>query len=78
MKVLRIDRQTNDRTVFNNLEELRLALCDFHSIDWQENVDENDKGYKNIYSLSLQEICDHGDWSFELISNKDAKQYEVA
>lgn len=74
MKVLRIDNQTEDRTVFNNLEELRLALRDFHSLEWNEDDDNN----KNIDSLSLQDLCDHGDWSYEIISDKDAKQYEVA
>ena len=74
MKVLRIDNQTEDRTVFNNLEELRLALRDFHSLEWNENDDNN----KSIDSLSLQDLCDHGDWSYEIISDEDAKQYEVA
>lgn len=74
MKVLRIDNQTEDRTVFNNLEELRLALRDFHSLEWNEDDDNN----KSIDSLSLQDLCDHGDWSYEIISDEDAKQYEVA
>ena len=73
MKVLRIDNQTEDRTVFNNLEELRLALRDFHSLEWNED----DDNCKSIDSLSLQDLCDHGDWSYEIISDKDAKQYEV-
>lgn len=74
MKVLRIDNQTEDRTVFNNLEELRLALRDFHSLEWNEDDDNN----KSIDSLSLQDLCDHGDWSYEIISDEDAKQYEAA
>ena len=74
MKVLRIDNQTEDRTVFNNLEELRLALRDFHSLEWNEDDDNN----RSIDSLSLQDLCDHGDWSYEIISDKNAKQYEVA
>jgi len=79
MKVLRIDNQCRDNeTVYNSLEELRLQLCDFHSVDWQECLDENDPGYKDIYSLSLDEICSHGDWSYKIISNQEAKKYEEA
>ena len=77
MKVLRIDNQgvLND-AVFKNLEDLREQLCDFHSIDWQEGIDEDDEDYIDIYSLTLEDIMEHGDWSYMMITDKDADEYE--
>ena len=77
MKVLRIDNQgvLND-AVFKTLEDLREQLCDFHSIDWQEGIEKDDKDYVDIYSLSLDEIMDHGEWHYKWITNKEAEEYE--
>jgi len=77
MKVLRIDNQgvLND-AVFKNLEDLREQLCDFHSIDWQEGIDEDDEDYIDIYSLTLEDIMELGDWSYMMITDKDANEYE--
>ena len=75
MKVLRIDNQNvlNDR-VYENLEDLRLQLCDYHSWDWQIGIDKNDKDYIDIYSLSLEDIMEHGEWTYKMIANKEANQ----
>tara|TARA_R110002020_G_scaffold53200_1_gene149106 strand:- start:3688 stop:3942 length:255 start_codon:yes stop_codon:yes gene_type:complete len=75
MKVLRIDNQNvlNDR-VYENLEDLRLQLCDYHSWDWQIGIDKNDKDYIDIYSLSLEDIMEHGEWDYKMITNKEANQ----
>ena len=41
MRILRIDPQgCLNGTVFKNKEHMRLALCDYHSIDWQEGLEE--------------------------------------
>jgi|TARA_R100001463_G_scaffold26864_7_gene62577 hypothetical protein len=75
MKVLRIDNQgvLNDR-VYKNLEDLKEQLCDFHSIDWQTGIDKDNKDYIDIFSLTLEDIMDHGDWSYEMITNKQANK----
>lgn len=77
MKVLRIDNQgALNNAVYKNLEDLRQDLCSYHSIDWQEGIEKNDKDYIDIYSLSLNEIMDNGEWSYEWITNKQAEEYE--
>ena len=75
MQVLRIDTQgvCEDR-VYDSYEELRLQLCDYHSVDW-EGVDD-DNNDLDIFTLTLDEICDYGDWEYKLITNKEAEQYE--
>jgi hypothetical protein len=69
MKVLRIDRQNVcNGAVYKNLESLRDDLCSFHSIDWDSDDD--------IYSLTLDQIMDYGEWDYEMITDEEAKQYE--
>lgn len=76
MKVLRIDNQNCcDPRVFDNLEQLKEQLIDFHSIDYDDHFDE-DEEYKPIKDFTLQNILAWGDWSYEWITNKEAKQYE--
>ena len=59
MKVLRIDNQrVLEGRVYKTLEDLRLQLCDYHSIDWQIGIDKDDKDYTDIYSLTLEDIMD--------------------
>ena len=74
-KILRIDGQgvCEDR-VYDSHEELRLQLCDYHSVDW-EGVDD-DNNDLDIFTLTLDEICDYGDWEYKLITNKEAEQVE--
>jgi len=75
MKVLRIDNQgVLNNAVFKNLEDLRQQLCDYHSIDW-EGVDNNNNDI-DIHTLTLDQIMDHGEWSYEWITEEQAKQYE--
>ena len=77
MKVLRIDNQgVLNNAVYKNLEDLRQDLCSYHSIDWQEDIEKNDKDYIDIYSLSLEDIMDHGEWNYEWITNKQAEEYD--
>ena len=48
MKILRIDRQSAlNGAVYKNLKDLREALIDFHSIDYDDHFDENEN-YKPI------------------------------
>jgi len=61
MKVLRIDNQrVLEGRVYKTLEDLRLQLCDYHSIDWQIGID--------------KDIMDHGDWSYEMITDQQANE----
>jgi len=70
MKILRTDNQGICQTrVYDSYEELRLQLIDFHSIDWDCETD--------INSLTLDEICNYGDWEYKRITNKEAKEYEL-
>jgi len=76
MKVLRIDNQNCCKPiVFNNLEQLRKQLIDFHSIDYDNHFDEGEE-YKPIKDFTLEKILSWGDWSYEWITNEEAKQYE--
>ena len=78
MKVLRIDNQNCcEPIVFDNLEQLRKQLIDFHSIDYDDHFSEGEE-YKSIKDFSFQNIFALGDWSYEWITNKEAKQYEEA
>jgi len=42
---------------FKTKEEVRQHLINYHSIDWDDEVD--------INNLTLKEICDYGDWDIE-------------
>ena len=76
MKVLRIDNQgVLNNTIYKNLEDLRQELCSYHSIDWQCGIEKTDKDYIDIYSLSLEDIMNHGEWDYEWITNKQAEEY---
>lgn len=76
MKILRIDRQSAlNGAVYKNLKDLREALIDYHSIDYDEHFDENEN-YKPIEKFTLDEILDWGEWDFKIITNEEAKQYD--
>ena len=76
MKILRIDNQDCcSLAVFNNLDELRKQLIDFHSIDYDDHFDENEK-YKSIEDFTLQEILNWGDWEYKIITDKEAEEIE--
>ena len=76
MKILRIDNQDCcSLAVFNNLDELREQLIDFHSIDYDDHFDENEK-YKSIEDFTLQEILNWGDWDYKIITDKEAEEIE--
>ena len=53
--------------VYVDKEEMRLDLCSFHEPDWT-GTEINSNGTevdKDIFTLTFQEICEHGDWSYE-------------
>ena len=74
-KILRIDLQNAFPTeTFDSSEELRLNLCSYHSVDW-EGVDDNDNDI-DIFTLTLDEICDYGEWDYKEITLKKLNTYE--
>lgn len=77
MKILRIDNDgVCSDAIYKDLESLRLELCSYHSIDWQEGIGPDDKDFIDIYSLSLEDIMEHGNWSYKKISDEEAKQFD--
>ena len=76
MKILRIDRQDAlNGAVYKNLKDLREALIDFHSIDYDDHFDESEK-YKPIKNFTLKEILNWGERDYEKITDEEAKQYD--
>jgi|18_taG_2_1085343.scaffolds.fasta_scaffold12013_5 transcriptional regulator with XRE-family HTH domain len=64
MKILRIDLQNVfDDRVFVNKEDLRKQLISFHSVDWS--------GEGDINELTLEDLCDYGDWDYKEIKKND-------
>lgn len=84
MKVLRIDLQTGDRSIFDNEEKLRKHLIDLHWEDYEESYSDywgyTDKQrkqkMKKFKQLTLNQLCCEFDWDYKLITNKEAQQYE--
>ena len=61
MRILRIDPQgCLDDTVFKNKEQMRLALCDYHSIDWQEGMEKTDPDYfsRSLFLFESSNDCE--------------------
>jgi hypothetical protein len=84
MKVLRIDLQTNDVSVYESKEELRKSLIDLHWNDYKESYSDS-WGYtdkqrkqkmKKFKQITLNQLCCDFDWDYKVISNKQAEQYE--
>jgi hypothetical protein len=76
MKILRIDLQTNDVSVYDNKEQLRRGLIDLHMDDIVAD-EETDETYIEKYKKwSLDQICNMFDWDYKVISNKQSKEYE--
>ena len=71
MKVLRLDNQGAwDDMVFDNLGELRDYLCSLHADDCEEEDREA------LLKYTLDEILCYGAWSYRLITDKEAEEYE--
>ena len=76
MQVLRIDYQHYfPEEIFDSLEELRLWLCSYHDADWN-GVDDNDNEI-DIFTLTLDEICDYGEWGYKIINNNKAVKNDI-
>ena len=83
-KVLRIDLQTDDVSVYDSKEQLRKCLIDLHWNDYKESYSDN-WGYtdkqrkqkmKKFKQITLNQLCCDFDWDYKVISNKQAEQYE--
>ena len=76
MKILLIDLQDNDIsehdwTPFANKESLRKWLIGFHSVDY-----ETQEGDRDINELTLQELCEHGEWDYKILDKKENSRNE--
>jgi hypothetical protein len=72
MKILRIDRQNAFYdSVYDSKKELREALIDLHQPDMA-----NDEDREALKKCSLNEVCEMFDWDYEIITNKQAEQYQ--
>ncbi len=76
MKVLRIDLQTSDESVFDNKEQLREYLIDLHMDDILSDEETDEDYVKKYKKWSLDQICNMFDWDYKIITNKQATQYE--
>lgn len=74
MSIKRIDLQESGFTewVYADKEEMRIDLCLLHEPDWKgTEINSNGKEVnKDIFTLSFEEICEHGDWGYEEIKEK--------
>ena len=84
MKVLRIDLQTDDVSVYDSKEQLRKGLIDLHWQDYKESYSD-DWGYTNkqrkqkmkkFKQITLNQLCCEFDWDYKIITNKQAEEYE--
>jgi len=57
-------RYFSNGELFDSLEDIRLQLCSFHSVDWSGEEEEGGKE-RDINDLTLTEILDYGEWSIE-------------
>ena len=68
MKILRVDMQYDgcwglEPRLFKSKEHLREWLSGWHSIDWTDE--------RNINELTLEDLCDYGDWDFQEIEEQE-------
>jgi len=76
MKVLRIDLQTDDVSVYDSKEQLRKCLIDLHMNDILSDEEADEAYVKKYKKWSLDQICNMFDWDYKVISKKQAEQYE--
>lgn len=82
-KILRIDLQTNDRSIFKDEEDLRTSLIDLHYQDYKESFNgwgysekEQNKKMKKFKQMTLNQLCCEFDWDFKTITDEQAKKYD--
>ena len=76
MKILRIDLQTDNVSVYDSKEQLRKGLIDLHMDDILADEETDETYVKKYKKWSLDQICNMFDWSYKVISNKKAKEIE--
>ena len=83
-KVLRIDLQTDDMSVFKDEEDLRKALIDLHYQDYKESYSKSlgysekdrNKKMEKFKQITLNQLCCEFDWDYEIITDEQAKEYD--
>ena len=82
-KILRIDLQTDDRSIFKDEENLRTSLIDLHYQDYKESFNgwgysekEQKQKIKKFKQMTLNQLCCEFDWDYQIITDEQAKEYE--
>ena len=71
-KILRIDLQGSwNNQVYEDKEDFRTALIDLHETDM-----DNEKDKETLKTMPLDEICEMFMWDYQIITDKEAKEYE--
>jgi len=74
-KILRIDLQTDDVSVYDSKEQLRRGLIDLHMDDILSDEETDEDYVKKYKKWSLNQICNMFDWDYKVITNKEAEYY---
>ena len=80
-KILRIDLQTDNRSVFKDKEDLRTSLIDLHYQDYIEiqclgySEKEKKQKIKKFRNFTLNQLCCEFDWDYETITDEQAEYY---
>ena len=83
-KILRIDLQTDDRSIFKDEENLRTSLIDLHWDDveacygesWGFTKKQQKQNMEAFKKIPLDEICEMFLWDYETITDEQAKEYD--
>ena len=83
-KILRIDLQTDDRSIFKDEEDLRTSLINLHYQDYKDSYSES-LGYskkeqkekmKKFKHITLNQLCCEFDWDYKTITDEQAVKYK--
>ena len=82
-KILRIDLQTDDRSIFKDEEDLRTSLIDLHWDDVESSYNESwgftkkqqKQKMKKFKQITLNQLCFEFDWDYKTITDEQAEYY---
>tara|TARA_R100001126_G_scaffold15046_1_gene6876 strand:- start:247 stop:501 length:255 start_codon:yes stop_codon:yes gene_type:complete len=82
-KILRIDLQTDDRSIFKDEEDLRTSLIYLHWNDveasygesWGFTEKEKKQNMEAFKKMTLNQLCSEFDWDYETITDEQAEYY---
>lgn len=74
MKILRICRQSWEKDIFDNKEQLRATLIDLHEDDVLNDDEFTPLMLKRHKESTLDELCSMYDWDYEEITDEQARK----